>query len=83
MKTYSEFMTERKMERVVRQGQIVKKLKCPAGKIAQDGKCITQTATDKRARKKAAKKAAKTKKGKSYSSSKIQQKRSKKRSAQL
>jgi hypothetical protein len=83
MKTFEEFMDEAKIKRVVRQGKITKKLDCPAGKISKDGKCVVQSATDKRTRKKAAKKAARSKKGKSYTSSKIQQKRSMNKSKKL
>ena len=83
MKTYTDFINEFKKKRVIRKGKIVKKLDCPKGKISKGGQCVIQTAADKRARKKAAKKAVRSKRGKSYTASKIQQKKSQKKSKRL
>jgi len=57
-------LNESRFKKVVRDGKIVKKLKCKDGYKAQDGKCVKISATESRTRAKAAKKAARSRKGK-------------------
>jgi hypothetical protein len=83
VKSFESIVNELKKKRVVRNGKIVKKIVCPAGKIVKGGKCVTQTAKDKITRKKAAKKAVRSKRGKSYASSKIQRKKSNRKGKNL
>ena len=81
MLTYKQFME--KIKKVVRGGKVVKKVDCPPGKKAKDGKCVVMTGQEKMAKKKAAKKAAKTKKGKSQAGAIKKRKLSMKKSKKL
>ena len=47
--------------RVTSTGQKIKKIKCPAGQKAKDGRCVTYKAAERISRKKGAKYAVRTK----------------------
>ena len=81
MLPYQQFME--KIKKVVRGGKVVKKVDCPPGKKAKDGKCVVQTGQEKMARIKAAKKAAKSRKGKSQAGAIRKRKLSMKKSKKL
>lgn len=49
-----------KRKRVVRGGKVVRKLFCPLGMKAQDGRCVRISSKEKRSRRKGARKAART-----------------------
>lgn len=52
-----------KRKKVVRKGRKVRKKMCPRGYKKVDGKCVRQSASERRTRSKAAKRAAKKRKG--------------------
>ncbi len=56
-------LDEARFKKVIRKGKIKRKLFCPPGFRAQDGKCIKMKPEEMRKRKKATKRAAKKKKG--------------------
>lgn len=58
VKEVLEELSERAKTRVVRGGRVTKKLICPKGYKAQDGRCVRQLARETIRRRKAAKKAA-------------------------
>lgn len=58
-----EVLTEAKFKKVIRKGKIKRKLFCPSGFKAQDGKCVKMKPEEVRKRKKATKRSAKKKKG--------------------
>lgn len=53
------------LKRVVRQGELKKKITCPAGQIVKDGRCVPSTSSDKQRFIKAAKKRKRSMAGKS------------------
>lgn len=57
-----ELLTEIKFKKVVRHGQIVKKVVCPEGFKVDGMRCVRMQSAEMRKRQKAAKKAVKTKK---------------------
>lgn len=58
-----DVLTEAKFKKVIRKGKIKRKLFCPPGFRAQEGRCIKMSPEEVRKRKKATKRAAKKKKG--------------------
>lgn len=56
-------LDEARFKKVIRKGKIKRKLFCPPGFRAKDGKCIKMKPEEMRKRKKATKRAAKKKKG--------------------
>jgi len=54
-------LSEAKYKTVYRNGKKVRKLDCPKGKKAKDGKCVRMSSKEKRRRSKAAKKGHKKK----------------------
>ena len=57
-------LNEQQRKMVVRAGKKIRKLECPEGKKAVDGKCVKMTAAEKRMRVKGAKMAAKKRRSK-------------------
>lgn len=74
-----EELSEVRKERVVRGGKKVKKVVCPAGKKAVNGKCVRMSASEKRTRSKSAKKGAKKARSKRASTSRKRAKSMRKR----
>lgn len=67
-------VNEARKKTVVRGGKRTRKVTCPQGKKAVNGKCVRMSASEKRTRSKAAKKGARKKKGQKAS---IERKRKK------
>jgi hypothetical protein len=70
---------DEKMKTVIRGGKRMKKLDCPPGKKALNGKCVRISSKEKMVRSKAAKKSARGKKGKQAAISRKRAKSMKKR----
>lgn len=75
----SEDLSEVKKKLVVRAGKRMRKIDCPEGKKAVNGKCVRITASEKRVRSKSAKKSARKRKGKQAAISRKRAKSLKKR----
>lgn len=74
-----EELSEVKKERVVRAGKRVRKVTCPEGKKAVNGKCVRMSASEKRTRSKSAKKGARKAKSKRAATTRKRAKSMKKR----
>lgn len=74
-----ESINEVRKERVVRGGKKVKKVVCPSGKKAVNGKCVRMSSSEKRTRSKASKKGAKKSKSKRAATSRKRAKSMRKR----